>query len=66
LKGYSGTYSLINDYLATAGSSTLTFGNIYSSKYTTAEFEAIKHMEQIFPNILGYRFYTFMKLGLIN
>lgn len=64
LKGYIGNNELINDYITTQGY--LTFDNIYTSKYTKDEFKAVKHMEEILPKILSYKFYTFMKLGLIN
>ncbi|MHA1670079.1 MAG: hypothetical protein ACTSV5_05800 [Promethearchaeota archaeon] len=64
LKGYSGSNKLINDYNKIQGY--LKFGDIYTSKYTESEFKAVTHLEEILPEILSYRFYTFMKSGMIN
>ncbi|MFX1479830.1 MAG: hypothetical protein ACFFCI_17065 [Promethearchaeota archaeon] len=65
LMAYTGTNEYITDYIATHNGPSL-FENAYSSTYTTDEFKAIKHMEEVLPKIFGYRFYTFMKMGLMN
>lgn len=61
---YTGSNDLINDYIAIQ--SHVTFDSQYSSKFTKDEFKAIEHMEDILPKIFSYKFYTFLKLGLIN
>jgi hypothetical protein len=66
LMAYTGSNELINDYINIPGRSQVTFESQYSSKFTKDEFYAIKDMEDILPKIFSYKFYTFMKLGLIN
>lgn len=66
LMAYTGTNELIIDYINIPGMSQIAFGSSYSSKFTNEEFNAINHMEDILPKIFSYKFYTFMKLGLMN
>lgn len=64
LMAYSGNNELINDYISLQGH--VTFDSKYSNKFTKDEFKAIEHMEEILPQIFSFKFYTFLKLGLIN
>lgn len=63
---YTGTNKLINDYINVPNRAKVTFESKYSSKFTEDEFKAIKDMEDILPKIFSYKFYTFLKMGLIN
>jgi len=74
LKGYSGTDTIINDYKNKVEEilndpdpdKNNKFQNILSTTYTENEFEAVKLMEDILPNLFGYRFTAMLKMGAIS
>ncbi|KKN53039.1 hypothetical protein LCGC14_0606280 [marine sediment metagenome] len=64
LKGYSGSNKIINDYKKLHDY--LTFGALQSKDYTKNEFRAIEMIEEILPQLFGYRFVTLLKLGALS
>ncbi len=70
LKNYQGEDKLINNYLSATLDDKETeyqlfsFSDIHSEKYTKSEFKVIQDLENILPSLLGYRFYTLLKLGM--
>ena len=69
-KGYSGTSELINKYKAlfnglTFGEASPNTAGLHSNEYTQQEFKAVEMLEDIIPQLFGYRFFAALKLGAI-
>ncbi|KKL76683.1 hypothetical protein LCGC14_2042440, partial [marine sediment metagenome] len=63
LKGYSGSNKFINDYKVLHDY--LTFNDIHSNEFTNNEIKAVEMIEEILPEIFGYRFTALLKLGAL-
>jgi len=64
IKKYNGENYLLKEYQE--AHSGLTFSYTSSYSYTSEEFEAVRQMEEILPEVFGYRFYSLLKIGMIS